>query len=310
MFLEKDKDSGFSTNWVTDLLHFLRLHQVVYQLTLVITILFFRPDASLFELFSAFCMIVLITPTFLLVQDILGKKDDEKANQKRILFSEKFNKIFFYTSLLVMLIILILNNILSLIIYILLFISTLCYAATKHYRKMIVAYVFRYLSSVFTLLLYIFILVGSLNSNYYFFISIVTILDLVGNIAGDIRDSRKDTIAGVKTFVTTLGMRATLQLMSLLVLTVFGLLIIHFRSPILLIVLIINVLQFILVEQLPVKFSHGIFHLGKLINFLIIAEILTNPMPELFVIVTGFIVTVWFLSYYFYLFNVGTLFHA
>lgn len=310
MFFERNKDSGFSTTWITDVLHFLRLHQVVYQLTIVITILFFSPKARLFELFSAFCMIVLITPTFLLIQDILGKKDDTKVNQKRILFSKKFNKIFFCMSSLFMLSILILNNILSLLSFIFLFISTLSYATAKHFRKMIVAYIFRYVSSVFTLLLYVFILVGYIDSKFFFFILIATILDLIGNIAGDIRDSRKDSFAGVKTFVTTIGKRFTLQLMSFFLMSIFGFFIIYFRSPTLLILLVVNVSQFVIVEQLPIKFSHGVFHLGKLINFLVIAEILTNVSLVLFLLVTGFIISAWFISYYFYLFNLGSLSHA
>ena len=310
MFLEINKESSLSITWISNLLHFLRLHQVIYQLTLVITILFFQPKADLFRLISALYMIILITPTFLLIQDRLGKKDDEKVNQKRIIFSELFNKLFFYFSLILMISILALNNIESLICYILLFISTLEYAAAKHYRKMGLSYAGRYLSSIFTVLLYIFILANGLPAEYYLLILFIPVLDLIGNIAGDIRDIEKDTKAGIKTLVTYYNRSTTLQLMSLIVLGLFGFIIIHLESILLLILLLLNVIQFIVIEQLPNKLSHGIFHLGKILNFLIISAFLTNISVFLLLPMVFFIGIAWFLAYYFYLLNTGNVSHV
>ena len=301
MFYLRKNSFNFSYEWLARFFHFLRLHQLVYQLTLVTIILFFSPQSSLFQILSAFGMIVLITPSFLLIQDILGKKDDEKFGQKRIIFSDRANKVFFYSFILVMLIILLLNNILSLICYLLLFFSTICYAATKHFRKMYLSYLFRYLSSLFTFLMYFFILVGSFSEKFIFLIVFVSVLDLVGNIAGDIRDGKKDALVGVKTFLTTKGRSYTLQIMSLLVICIFSILIIEYKSFFFILLLIANIFPFLLIEQLPVRFSHGIFHLLKLINYLCLSFVLSGIGLSLFCFVLTFIVVAWIFSYYFYL---------
>jgi hypothetical protein len=255
-------------------------------------------------------MIFLITPTFLLMQDILGKKDDKKSNQKRILFSDSTNKIFFYCSLATMSSILLLNNVESFLCYICLFITTLGYAAAKHFRKMAVSYSFRYLSSVFTFLLYIFLLVDGLLSEYYLIIALVSILDLVGNIAGDIRDTRKDTLAGVKTLVTKYSRESTLQIMSIFAISIFGIFIIYFKSFEMILLLLGNIIPFILIDSLPTKLSHGIFHLAKLINFLLISFLFSNISLLIFIIVFSFIIFAWSFSYYFYLYNTGSQSHA
>lgn len=309
MFFQKIKTSEFSQSWFL-FLHFLRLHQVVYQLTLVTIILFFTPNPDLFELFSAVCMIVLITPTFLLVQDLLGRKDDEKVNQKRLVFSERMNKIFFFFSVVIMGTLLLLNNIESFICYILLFISTLSYASAKHFRKMILAYFFRYMSSLFTLLLYIYILFNGLFSQYYFLILLVPNLDLVGNIAGDLRDFKKDSKAGVKTLMTTKGKSFTIQIMAGILISTLVLLTFYFQSILVIFLMIFIGIQFFFLKQMPIRFSHGIFHLGKIVNFLVITGIIAKVPVILLILSSTIIILLWIVSYYFYLLNSGTSSHA
>ena len=310
MFLPSLKQDNYSVVRLTQILHFLRLHQMVYQLTLVLCILFFSPPADLFSILTACVMLVLITPTFLLVQDILGKKDDEQANQKRILFSDKVNKIFFYSALVIMSMLLILNNLESLICFGLLFITTLSYAAAKHYRKMILSYTGRYLSSVCTILLYVYILAGYVPTSYYLFIFLVSVLDLVGNIAGDIRDVQKDFKVGVKTLVTKYSKDNTLQIMSLFVIGIFGIIIIHYQSILLLTVMVANTVPFLVIDQVPTKITHGVFHVAKLINFIVVAGLLTSLSIFIVLTTVGIIVSLWSLAYYFYLYNAGHPTHA
>ena len=292
-----------SLEWLMQFLHFIRLHQMVYQLTLVTIILFFSPSATLFQIFSAFVMIVLITPSFLLMQDILGKKDDEKFGQKRILFSDRVNKIFFFSSITFMVVLLFLNNLISLLWYIMLFVSTLSYAATKHFHKMFLTYSFRFLSSIFTFLLYLYIIVGGLFEQFLFLLSFISVLDLVGNMAGDIRDGQKDTVAGVKTLLTTSGRAYTLEIMDFLVICIFGLLTIKYKSIVFILLLVVNISPFLLIDQLSIRLSHAIFHLLKLINFLFVALALASIDILFFFAILSFIVLAWLFSYYFYLFN-------
>ena len=303
MFLQSNKSHSASFELLIQFLHFIRLHQLVYQLTLVTIILFFSPSASLFQLLSTSTMIVLITPTFLLMQDILGKKDDEKAYQKRILFSDRVNKMFFGSTLTIMIIILALNSLLSLVCYMMLFASTIGYAVMKHVHRMYLSYWFRYLSSVFTFSLYLFMLVDSLTKEFLILLIVISVLDLVGNIAGDIRDSAKDTTAGIKTFVTEIGREQTLQIMCFILLCIFGLLTLESKSPILIILLVGNVFPFLLIEHLSIHLAHGIFHLLKLLNYLCIAFILSNIPIFVFILILFFIVCFWFISYYFYLYR-------
>ena len=274
------------------------------------TILCFGPQVDAFELVSAFLLLILITPTFLLVQDVLGKKDDELANQKRIIFSEKFNKLFFYSSLTLMVLILSLNNLESLLCYVLLFSSTLGYAAAKHYRKMVLSYSGRYLSSVFTVSLYIFILVDTVPNHLYFFVFFISVLDLVGNIAGDLRDVEKDRKAGVKTLVTVYNLNIALQIMSVIVIGLFSLLIFQFQSPVIVVLFLFTMGQFVLVDIVPLKFSHGVFHLGKLLNFISLTALLTNISIIMFFSLIILIIFSWSLAYYFYLYNSGLSSHA
>lgn len=303
MVFQQKSTNVLSVDWLVQFLHFFRLHQLVYQLTLVAIILFFIPSSSAFQVISALLLILLITPSFLLMQDVLGKKDDEKFGQKRILFSDRVNKLFFFSSMLIMMTILVLNSLFSLLSYVLLFISTLGYAAMKYFHKMYISYLFRSLSSVFTFLLYLFIFVNVLNEQLIDLLVLVALLDLVGNIAGDIRDSGKDTIAGVKTLVTTKGRIHTLYFMCLLVLFVFGLLVLKYQSPVFILLLVFNILPFLFIEQLSVRLSHGIFHLMKLINYLVIAFVLSCINIFLFTTVLGFIIGTWSFSYYFYLYK-------
>ncbi len=303
MFYQQKSTNNTNIDWVVQFLHFLRLHQLVYQLTLVIVILFFIPTFTDLQVISALVLIALITPSFLLIQDVIGKKDDEKIGQKRILFSDRLNKLFFISSVLIMLMILLLNSIVSFICYILLFTSTLGYAAMKHFRKMFVSYFFRSLSSAFTFLLYLFIFVNDLNEQFMTLLALVTFLDLVGNIAGDIRDNGKDTIAGVKTLVTTKGRIYTLNIMCLSILIVFGFLVLRFKSPLFVLLLIFNITPFLFIEQLSVRLSHGIFHLAKLINYLLIAFVMSGINILVFIIILSFIIGVWSFSYYFYVYN-------
>ena len=241
MFLQSKNTHSESFEWFSQFLHFIRLHQLVYQLTLVIIILFFSPAASLFNLFSAFTMIILITPTFLLMQDILGRKDDEKAGQKRILFSDHINRVFFGISLTVMVVILTLNSLISLVCYIMLFASTFGYGAMKHVHKMYLSYFFRYMSSVFTFSLYLFLFIDTPTNSFLYLLVFVSIFDLVVNIAGDIRDSSKDIKANINTFVTTKGREQTLQIMSFFVICLFGLFILETDSPFLVVLLLGNI---------------------------------------------------------------------
>ena len=310
MFFQQSLTTDFSSPSISQILHFLRLHQMVYQLTLVITIMFFRPIVDTFELLTCFILILLITPTFLLLQDVLGKKDDEKVNQKRILFSDTFNKLFFCSNIIIMSIILYLNNIESLISYGLLFISTIGYAATKRYRKMILSYTFRYLSSIFTISVYLFVLVDGIFVDYYPLILIVSVLDLVGNMAGDIRDGKKDSIAGVKTLFTTKGRKITLEVMFVLILINYSLLIIQYKSLELIGLFACNIILFIIADNVSTKLVHGIFHLGKLVNYLTISFVINDVSVIVFGMISIFIIMFWFLAYYFYLHNSGFSSHV
>ena len=303
MFLQKQPSVRVSIEWIYQFLHFIRPHQIVYQVTLVIIILFFSPPLVVFQLFSAFVLILLITPSFLLMQDILGKKDDEKFGQKRILFSDRVNKLFYFGWLLLLLLILLLNYIWSLVSFILLFAATIFYAALKHFHRMILAYAGRYLSSIFTFSLYLFLLVGSTSSLFIDLIIIVSTLDLVGNIAGDIRDKTKDSVAGVKTLVTTKGKEFTVRLMFLIVISTFVTLFILFKSTFFLLLLFCNCIPFFLINYFPIRYSHGIFHISKLVNFLFITYFLSPIDFYLFLLLFCFIIGSWFLSYYFYLFS-------
>lgn len=287
------------------LLHFLRLHQIVYQLSLVIVIFLFEQTISSIRLFFALILIIFITPSFLLLQDLLGKKDDELFNQKRLIFSDRFNKLFFITSILLMVTILFVNSISSLICYVCLFVSTIGYAAAKHYRLMFIAYSFRFLSSLFTFLIYIYLLIGSLPASFYIFLFFVSIFDLIGNIAGDIRDMKKDKQAGVKTFVTIFGMDTTIQIMSILMIIAFSSLLLYSSSALFLILFLANLPCFIILELIPIKFAHGVFHLSKLINFIIIAAVINQVAILSVSLILIFIIVTWFIAYYFYLSNSG-----
>ena len=310
MFLQPNTSQTFSFEIISQLIYFLRIHQNVYHLTIVITILFFKPETGIFQLLSAGLLIILITPTFLLLQDILGKKDDEKFNQKRIMFSDTYNKIFFITSMIVMLVILFLNNIESDFCFIALLFSTFAYGFAKHLRKMIFSYIFRYLSSIFTFSMYLFILTSGNLTNFYYFIIFVSIFDLIGNIAGDIRDVQKDTIAGVKTLVTVYGEDNTLKIMAMMMVISFCIFLYKYELFILSFLYLINLCCFILVELLSTKYVHGLFHLSKLVNFLIIASLINDISLFVLFIVLTCVVILWFFSYYYYLFNSGHSSHV
>ncbi len=302
MFFQNNIARSVDFERLLQFFHFLRPHQMIYQLTLVTIILFFSPAVSMFQLFSAFVMIILITPSFLLVQDVLGKKDDEKVGQKRILFSKRINKVFFYSSLTILVFILILNNVWALMSYILLFFFTLSYAVMKHYRRMVLSYTFRYLSSVWTFLLYLFILVVSINELFFALLIFISLLDLVGNIAGDIRDCKKDSLAGVKTLATTKGMTFTLLIMFFFVLLSFSILYFLISNYLFLLLLCINLIPFFILIKIPLQFSHGIFHLSKIFNFLSISFILSGISFIPFFFALTCIMCLWSISYFLYLY--------
>ena len=311
MFLQNNSTTNsFLFVRTTQFLHFLRLHQMVYQLTLVVTYSFYHIIASSFNYFTAGLLIILITPTFLLLQDVLGKKDDEINNQKRIIFSAQTNKLLFYSSMSFMIIVLFLNDLASVFCFFMLLGTTISYAIAKHLRKMIISYFFRYCSSIFTILLYFYILKVTYSPELLYFIVAVSILDLIGNIAGDIRDEYKDSIAGVRTLVTVYGRDYTVRLMSFLMIMLFSFLLLEVGNPILVLLFIANLPCFLLLEVLPTKYSHGIFHLGKILNFLILSFIFTSITIFLLLIWLIFISFSWLVCYYFYLFNTGLSSHA
>ena len=147
------------------------------------------------------------------------------------------------------------------------------------------------------------LLVGTINRLFFDLLVIVSLFDLIGNIAGDIRDSKKDTIAGVRTLVTVFGLDNTVQIMVYIFFSIFSFLVSRYSNPSFVFLFLFNLIPFFLVYRLPSRLSHATFHLAKLINFLSISFILSHVSVLAFITCTCLIVTLWFISYYFYLYH-------
>lgn len=253
-----------------------------------------------FQLISSFIVILLITPTFLLLNDIFHKKDDALVGQERVLLSNKANLYLFLSSFGIISFVLLINSLISVLMYFFLFITTFVYGLAKAKRKMYLSYFGRYMSGVVTFLLYYSIFNKEIQSTILITI-VVGLYDLIGNIAGDLRDCEKDLKAGVITLVTKFDQDYAIKVMIYLTVGIYAILGSLIKIELVLQLFFMNMLLYVLIDGIGVKYRHGLIHGSKCLFFICLGGIISSAMNMSLVINLGIISSFWTFAYNLYL---------
>ncbi len=233
------------------------------------------------------------------------------------------------------LLILVKNSWTVIVLFYFMTISALSYAGSKHSNSFILASVFRFLSGFHLFLFYLAFLLDNsdifvvkvlehADSSSILILIIVTgmatmigLMDAAVNLAGDVRDFDDDLLNGIRTFPIAFGIEKTEQVMLVLELVAIGIFVAVMSNAVFSFSGLMAIIAIILLMSISFiscrffvfgpwrgpweKQYHGLFHLSKVLIYVIIGLLLQNFSLFIIVLMLVSVTIIWTVTYALYL---------